>query len=256
MSYNLLIDVGNTQSEVGIFKSDKMLKSWRFSSKLFNTEDEIATLIRGFLSFENINFTEISRIAISSVVPDLSFILKRLGEKYFNQIPLFVNSKLKLPIVINYNNPENVGADRICGAVAAYLQYKDTVIVVDLGTATTFDVVNKQGEYLGGAITLGIEGIISTLHQKASKLPKVNIDVPLNYIGKSTEQSIQSGVFLGNIEMIKGVINGIKQELAVKNCTVIATGGLASLLVGKIPEITEYQPDLILNGLYQIMELN
>jgi type III pantothenate kinase len=252
---NLLMDIGNTQTVVGVYENKKKIESWRFSSKLFSTEDEIATLIRNFLKFISIEFKNINRIIVASVVPEYSFIIKRFGLKYFGEEPLFISSKLNLPISIIYKPQESVGADRIAGSVAAFQKYKTDLIVIDFGTATTFDVITKNGNYIGGVIALGIEGQINALHKNASKLPMVNLEFPERYIGNTTDKSIQAGVLLGGLEMAKGLIKGIKKE-QVPDAKVVATGGLAPLLAEKIKEIDAIEPDLILEGLLEIMELN
>ena len=252
----LLLDVGNTQTVVGIFEDHKKIESWRFSSKLFSTEDEIASLIRNFLKFKDIEFRNIEQIVVSSVVPELQFILNRFGEKYFENKPLFITSNLNLPINILYEPKESVGADRIAASVAAYDRYKTNLIVIDFGTATTFDVIKENGDYIGGVITLGIEGQINALHKNASKLPKVSLDIPKFFVGSTTDQSIQSGVVLGNICMVKGMIDGIKRELNSDNVNVVATGGLAHMVKEHIPEIDDVFADLVLEGMLKIVDLN
>jgi type III pantothenate kinase len=252
----LLLDVGNTQTEVGIYSEQKKLTTWRFSSKLFSTEDEIASLIGNFLKFKDVDFSQIDDLAISSVVPELSFVLKRFGIKYFEKEPLMVSSNLRLPISIQYNSPENVGADRICGSVAAYSRYKKATIIIDFGTATTLDVVTSKGEYIGGVIALGIESSINTLHQKASKLPMVTYEVPETVIGHSTDASIKSGIFNGNIHLVNGLLIDIQRELGDDDIQVVTTGGLATLVHPYIHGNPIHHPDLILDGLIQILKMN
>lgn len=252
----LLMDVGNTQTEVGIFSNGEKMESWRFSSKLFATEDEIASLIRNFLKFKDIELNDISSTAISSVVPELSFVLSKFTEKYLNHNALIVSSDIKLPIEIEYQAPENVGADRICAAVAAFDAVNSDVIVLDFGTATTFDVINSEGKYLGGVITLGIESIINTLHQKASKLPQVNYEIPVKKIGFSTETSIQSGVFHGNIHLVNGLLDDIKFELNAADAQILTTGGLSKFIHPHIRGNTTNRPDLVLDGLQILLDLN
>lgn len=256
MKIALLLDVGNTQTEVGYVNASGRIKSWRFSSKLYNTEDEIATLIRNFLKFEQIEFAQIESIAVASVVPDLSFILERFADMYLTQPAFFIDSHVKLPITIDYHPPENVGADRICGAVAAWESVQDYVIVVDFGTATTLDVIHKDGVYLGGAISLGLKSMINALHKNASKLPMVDFKIPEHWIGKSTDESMQAGVVRGHIEMIRGLIQGIHDELGIDSSAVIATGGLAKMIHAYMPEIDSVEPDLILTGVDRIFRLN
>lgn len=252
----LLLDVGNTQTVVGIYNNSELMGSWRFSSKLFSTEDEIASLIQNFLKFKDIVFIDIKVVVVSSVVPELRFILERFGEKYFSLKPLFISSELHLPITIHYEPKQSVGADRISASVAAYKKYNSDLIVIDFGTATTFDVITKDAKYLGGVITLGIEGQINTLHKNASKLPKVSMEIPSRYIGTTTDHAIQSGVLLGHICMVQGILKGIKKELNSPEIKVIATGGLAQMVSDHLHEIDDVSDDLVLDGMLQILELN
>jgi type III pantothenate kinase len=255
MTMRLLIDIGNTNTEFGLFKNHEKIESWRITSKLYSTEDEIAVIVRNFFRFVSVDFKDIDQIGISSVVPQNDYIFSKFSQKYFNQDAFFVNEKSNLPIEIKYESPSNVGADRISASVAAFLRFKAAVIILDFGTATTFDVVNSKGHYVGGVITLGIQGIINALHTNAAKLPKVNFEIPQNYIGHSTEKSIQSGLINGSIHMIQGIISGIKKELN-EDCHVIATGGFSTILSGHIKEIEEIDQDLILKGIISILEQN
>ena len=255
MTMRLLIDIGNTNTEFGLFKDHEKVESWRITSKLYSTEDEIAVIVRNFFRFVSYDFKDIKQIGISSVVPQNDYIFSKFTEKYFNKAAFFVNYKSKLPIEIIYESPSNVGADRISASVAAFTKRQEAVIILDFGTATTFDVVNGKGQYVGGVITLGVQGIINTLHSSAAKLPKVNFEIPDNYIGHSTERSIQSGLINGSIHMIKGIIQGIKKELN-EDCHVVATGGFSSILSDHIEEIKEVDPDLILKGVLTILEQN
>ncbi|MCB0280162.1 MAG: type III pantothenate kinase [Calditrichaeota bacterium] len=252
----LLLDVGNTLTEIGLFRDQEKIFSWRFASKLYGTEDELAIVIRNFLRMQNDTPDSIKRLGLSSVVPEMTFVIERYCHKYINIKPMIVSAASKLPIQIDYNQPESVGADRICGAVAAYRLYSDDCIIIDFGTATTLDAITHKGVYKGGAITLGINGLIDTLHNKASKLPKVGLSIPKKYIGNSTEYSIQSGVFLGTVEMINGMVTAFKRELKNPNAKVILTGGHSAFIAKSIHSVDLLEPDLILNGLNQIMELN
>ena len=251
----LTVDVGNTQIEIGIFRQDELLKSWRISTGIDRTEDEYMTFFHHFLVMEGISYKEINGIALSSVVPNQTFIFEKMFRKYFKIKALIVDHTVNLGIKILYSNPAAVGADRLCNAVAAYQRYKQSVIIIDFGTATTFDVVNSSAEYLGGIIAPGLETTAWALYQRAVKLPKISLEFPPHTIGRSTEQSMQSGIMLGAVRMIDGLLNDIVRELGEKP-KVIATGGLARLVQPKTKMIEAYFPHLVLEGLNMIIKMN
>jgi type III pantothenate kinase len=251
----LTIDIGNTQIEVGIFRDDVLKYSWRISSNTDRTEDEYMVYITHFLHSADIQFADISGVGLASVVPNKTFIFEKICEKYLKVKPVIVNHKIKLGIRILYSDPSMVGADRICNAVAAYRLYRQAVVVVDLGTATTFDVVNGKGEYLGGIISPGIETTAWALYQRAAKLPKIALDFPPQVIGRSTEHSMQSGIMLGMIKIVDGLLEDVIEELGEKP-RIIATGGLARLIQPRTRYIESFHPHLVLEGLYQIYQLN
>ena len=232
-----------------------MLKSWRIATGTSRTEDELMVFLQTFLASKAISFEDIKGVAISSVVPNVLAILQKMCQKYFHIKPVIVDHSLNLSIKILYKSPDSVGADRICNAVAASDKFKQAVICIDFGTATTFDVINGKGEYLGGVISPGLETTAWALHQRAAKLPKISLEFPPNAIGKSTDESIQSGIMLGTSKMVDGLIMEIKAELN-EPVRVIATGGLAKLITQHSQLIEANYDQLVLDGLYKIYLLN
>ena len=251
----LLIDIGNTQIEIGINRSDQLVKSWRISSDIKRTEDEYMIILHFFLNQLGIDSNDINGIGLASVVPNQTAIFEKLCQKYFNVPPLLVDHTIKLGINILYSDPSMVGADRLCNTVAAYHKYNQSVIVVDFGTATTFDVVNGKGDYLGGVISPGIETTAWALYQRAAKLPKISLQFPANFIGKNTEQSMQIGIMHGTIKLVDGILTDIIDELGEKP-RIISTGGLGWLIQPKTEMIEAYFPHLVLEGLYEIFKMN
>jgi type III pantothenate kinase len=255
MTMILLIDIGNTQIEIGINRSDKLVNSWRISSDIKRTEDEYMILLHFFLKQLGIDPKDITGIVLASVVPNQTAIFEKLCQKYFNSPPLLVDHTIKLGINILYSDPSMVGADRLCNTVAAYRKYHQSVIVVDFGTATTFDVVNGKGDYLGGVISPGTETTAWALYQRAAKLPKISLQFPDNFIGKNTEQSMQIGIMHGTIKLVDGILTDIITELGEKP-KIISTGGLGRLIQPKTEMIKAYFPHLVLEGLYEIYKMN
>ncbi len=251
----LTIDIGNTQIELGIFSENRLIKSWRISSGTDRTEDEYMVYLNYFLNDAGIGFREIEGVGLASVVPNKTFIFEKLCEKYMEVSPVVVSPELDLGITIRYDDPAMVGADRICNAAAAFEKYHQAVIVVDLGTATTFDVVNSKAEYLGGIISPGIETTAWALYQRAAKLPKIALDFPPRVIGKTTEQSMQAGIMLGTVKIVDGLIEDIIDELG-ETPRVVSTGGLARRIQPRTRLIEDYFPHLVLEGLYLIYRKN
>ncbi len=250
-----ILDIGNTHIEMGIARNDQLVKSWRVATGLDRTEDEFMVFLEHFLARERVSVREIEEVAISSVVPDMTFIFQKMCEKYLNVEPFLVDHTAKLGIQIRYKNPEAVGADRLCNAVAGYQKSAQAVIIIDFGTATTFDVVNSQGDYLGGIIAPGIETTAWALSHRAAKLPKINLEFPPAVIGRETHHSMQSGIMFGTIKMIEGMVSEIEKELA-EPVKVIATGGLTRLIKTKTKAIEAYYPHLVLEGLVAIHKMN
>ena len=249
----LLIDIGNTNITVGVSKAAKLIGNWRISTTSFGTPDEIWFLLHTLFDSESLSVDEFSGASICSVVPKLTSVVKQLlSEKL--EIPVInVTNDLELGIKIDYEKPDSVGADRICNAVAGYEKYGGPLVIVDFGTATTFDVISHKGEYLGGIIAPGPETSIATLHAAAAKLPSVELQFPPNLIGKNTETSMQSGIMLGTIAMIDGLNLSLIEELG-RSTQLIATGGLASNFFNQLKTVDILEPNLTLTGLQLIFD--
>jgi type III pantothenate kinase len=251
----LVIDVGNTNTVLGLYRKDELLHDWRLQTDESRTVDEYAILIHELFALSQIHFQDIKDVIISCVVPPMLNTLKGLCQNYFKLKPLIVGPGVKTGMPIVYDNPREVGADRIVNAVAAYEQVKGSLIVVDFGTATTFDYVSDKGEYLGGAIAPGLSVSADALFAKASKLPRVEIVRPPQVVAKNTVNSIQAGLFYGYGGLVDGIVNRMKAELA-GDPTVFATGGLAVLLSDVAQTIDRIDPNLTLEGLRIIFERN
>lgn len=247
----LAIDIGNTHTVFGIYKNGKLLHDWRVSSLITRTEDEAWFLVKFFCNDVNIDIKSISGVGISSVVPNLTDIFVWMSQKHFKIDPIIVSAEIDLGIKILYDDPSAVGADRLCNAVAGYTKYGGPIIVVDFGTATTYDVVSENGEYLGGVIAPGIETSAAELHRRAAKLPKIELHFPRDVIGKNTVASMQSGIMYGAIDAMEGMIKRIKNIIG-QHSKVIATGGLAKTIIERTNVIDFYEPSLVLDGIYII----
>lgn len=249
----LAIDVGNTHTVVGIFDAERLVADWRMSSSTHRTADECWLTLRSFCADAAIALNAIEGVGISSVVPDLTDIFLTMARKYFNVEPVTVGAALDLGIRILYRDPAAVGADRLCNAVAGYARYGGPLIIIDFGTATTFDVVSATGEYLGGVIALGIESAAADLHRRAARLPKVDLHFPSGVIGRETEASIQAGIMFGAVDSVEGMVKRIRRELGAQ-ARVIATGGLSGLVAGHTGIIEACHPALVLEGIRLIYE--
>lgn len=252
----LVIDVGNTQTVIGVFKGDVITNSWRIRTDKNMTADELGILLYNFIEHANISVSSINGIAISNVVPPLTINLIRMCKKYFNQDPFLVGPGIKTGMPILYDNPKEVGADRIVNAVAGYHKYKCALVVVDFGTATTFDCVSKRGEYLGGVIIPGIEISLEALAERTAKLPKIELIKPERVIGKNTVSAIQSGIIHGYAGMVDAICEKIKKEMNEKNLKFIATGGLAVVISKETTHIEKVEEHLTLEGLKLLYEMN
>ncbi len=246
----LVIDVGNTNTVIGIYDKDILKHDWRIRTIRNSTADEFNVLATALFSYKGVNPEDIKKAVISSVVPSSVPILNAFCEKYLGLTPLWINpASVKKLMPILYNNPNEVGADRIVNAVAAYQKYKTALIIIDFGTATTFDVISEKGEYLGGAIVPGIMISADALFQKASKLARVEIfQAPEKVIGKDTIESIKSGIIYGTAAMVDGMIEKMIKEMGASP-RVIATGGLAPLIFKISNTIEKVEPSLTLEGL-------
>ncbi len=249
----LAVDIGNTHVVMGIFEKNALRNSWRFSSNASRTEDECWGLVHSLAETDGIDLQCVSGCAISSVVPNLTLTFKSMIFARLGLESILVNASLPLGLKIHYDSPSNVGADRICNAIAGFEKYGGPLIVVDFGTATTFDVISEHGDYLGGIIAPGIETSLQTLHHRAALLMNVALTFPERAIGTSTETSMQSGLMYGAVDMVNGLIRRIREECGGVS-TVIATGGLASAVAPKIDSLTKVEPQLTLYGLNRIYQ--
>jgi type III pantothenate kinase len=249
----LVIDVGNTNTSLGVYQDEKLLVHWRLTTARSRTIDEYGVHSRNLFALAGIDFKEITAIAIASVVPPLNYTLKRMAEVYFNITPLFIDHTTDTGLSILYDPPSDVGADRIVDAVAAINKYSVPCIVVDFGTATTFDAINSKGEYLGGVITPGITISSDALFERAARLPRVEIKRPRSVIGSSTVGSMQSGLYYGYVGLVDGILRRMKAELGDSGY-VVATGGLAPLIATGSELIDSVDDTLTLDGLRFIYE--
>lgn len=249
----LAVDIGNTHTVFGIYDKKKLLGDWRVTSFVSRTEDEFGALVRTFCDDARIAVKKISAVGISSVVPNLTDVMQRMSKKYFGVEPIVVSSSLPLGIKVLVDDPPSVGADRLCNAVAGFSKYKGPLVIVDFGTATTFDVISKGGEYLGGVIAPGIETSAGELHRRAAKLPKIDIHFPKTIIGKNTVASMQSGILYGALDSMETMIRRISKEID-DYPTVIATGGFSELMMNHTKMINKHEPTLVLEGIRIIVE--
>ena len=246
----LVIDVGNTNTVIGVYDGDTLRHDWRIRTIRDSTADEFNVLARALFSDKGVNRKNIDKTVISSVVPSSVPILNAFCEKYLGLKPVWINSdSVKKLMPILYNNPNEVGADRIVNAVAAYDKYKTSLIIIDFGTATTFDAISEKGEYLGGAIVPGVMISSEALFQKASRLPRVEIfEAPEKVIGKDTIESIKSGIIHGNAAMVDGMVERMAKEMDTPP-RILATGGLAPLISGISNTIEKVEQSLTIDGL-------
>jgi type III pantothenate kinase len=255
----LAIDVGNTNIVLGLFGGKHLVHSWRLLTLRERTADEVGLLVSAMFAHEHLDFASVTGIVIASVVPPLTPIIEGMARRYFAQVPLVVDPTTNAGMPILYKNPTEVGADRIANSLAAYEQYgrsaKEPLIVADLGTATTFDAVTAQGEYLGGVICPGPQIAAEALFQRAARLPRVDVRKPPTVIGQSTVGAIESGLFYGYLGMVEGLITRMRVELGGQPLCV-ATGGLAPLIAPETDFINHIDADLTLHGLRLIWERN
>jgi type III pantothenate kinase len=250
----LVLDVGNSNTTLGVYDGSCLCHSWRLTSERHRTVDEYGVMCRTLLMLAGLESNAITHIAISSVVPPLDFTLNKMAEVHFGLKPLFVNStNAGMPVL--YDDPREVGADRIVNAVAAFAKYGGPCVAVDFGTATTFDAISKAGEYLGGIIYPGIQISADALFQRAARLRNTEIRRPDRVIGTNPAASIQSGLYYGNISLVDGVLEMMIEELG-EGTRVVATGGLAPLISRGSRLIEVVEPDLTLEGLRLIHDRN
>lgn len=252
----LVCDVGNTNIVLGVYKEQELLRYWRISTDKTKTSDEIGIIVQQFFNHEGISTKSIEDIIISSVVPTIMYSLQHMAIKYFDKEAIIVGPGIKTGINIKYDNPRQVGADRIVNAVAGIHKYGGPLVIVDFGTATTFCAISDKNEYLGGAIAPGIKISSDALFQKASKLPKVELIKPESVICRNTVKSIQSGVIFGYVGLVDYLVRKMKVELNRENIKVIATGGLSSMIASESETIEIVDKFLTLDGLKIIYDIN
>ncbi len=249
----LAIDVGNTNILLGVYQGAELRATWRISTDRERTADELAVLVRTLLDTAGITLAEVRHVAVSNVVPPLAPSIRQFTRRYLGQDALFVGEALRPEIPIRYTPKSAVGADRLVDAVAVLARYSAPAVVVDFGTATTFDAINRDGEYLGGAIAPGVGISLEALFRTAAHLPRIELARPANVIGGSTVESMQSGAFYGFIGQVEGIVARFRQELG-EDAVVIATGGLAELIAGETDCIDHVAPYLTIEGIRILWE--
>jgi type III pantothenate kinase len=251
----LTVDVGNTNTVLGVFEGSELRDHWRLTTRREQTADEYGVLVRNLFSGKGLEPGKISAVALASVVPPLTPVLLELSRDYLGHEPLVVEPGVDTGMPILYDPPGDVGADRILNGVAAFAAFGGPVVVVDFGTATTFDVITARGEYAGGVICPGIGISANALFQRAARLPRVDVRDPGRVIGRSTVTSMQAGLYFGYATMCEGIIGRIRAELG-EDVRAVATGGLAETLAVEIPSIEAVDPVLTLTGLRLVWERN
>lgn len=252
----LVFDVGNTNIVLGLYDGDKMIYHWRAATNELKTADEYAASLGMMFQLDGVTFAMVTDIIISSVVPPVNPTLEYLCRRYFHVEPMMVGPGMKTGLNILYDNPRELGADRIVNAVAGITLYGGPLIIIDLGTATTFCAIDERKRYLGGAVTPGIGISMEALFQRASKLPRIELTPASSVICKNTVSAMQSGIYYGAIGQVDGIVRRMKKEMGYKEIKVIATGGLADLIASQSETIDVIDPLLTLKGLYILFKKN
>jgi len=252
----LAVNVGNSETALGVFRDTELAWHWRLSTHPERTADELALAFGGFLEQQGLSFTrQITGVAISSVVPPSTQALREMTQRYFHFDPVVVEPGVKTGVAVLTDNPREVGADRIVNCLAAFEKYGGPAIVVDIGTATNYDVVSERGEFLGGAISPGMRISAEGLFRETARLPRVEIVMPRSVIGKNTVDAMQAGLVFGTAAEVDGVVERMQKELGGA-ATVVATGGLAGLIVPLCARVDHHEPWLTLEGLRLVFDRN
>ena len=252
----LTLDIGNSNIKTALFEGEEMAHYWRISTSLSKTSDEYGILLMNMFAHEGVKPEEVEGIVISSVVPTINYTIEHMCQNYFHMQPMMVAPGIKTGINIKYENPRELGSDRIANAVAAYAQYGGPCIFIDFGTATTFGVVDENGSFLGGSIFPGIKVASEALVSGTAKLPRFAIERPESVIGRTTLTNLQSGMYYGYVGLVKHIVQKMKQELGRQDAIVVATGGMALLISEESKVIDKLDGLLTLKGLRMIYERN
>lgn len=252
----LTIDIGNTNIKYGVFDGKNLVASFRVSSRISRTADEYGSVLVNLLDTKNIKTKDIEGIIVSSVIPNLNYTVCHMCEYFFNKTPMLIGPGVKTGLNVKADNPKEVGADIIVNSVSAFRKYGGPIVVIDFGTATTFDVISEKGELIGVVIAPGIKTSLESLATKTAQLPMVEIDAPKTVIGKNTKHCMQAGIIFGFAGLVENIIKKIRAELGVEDIKVVATGGLGEIIAKEVKAINKVDRTLTLDGLRIIYELN